>query len=110
MSFPVNKAIPTAEQRTSIEFAYKGTGLDYQWNAYQGFVKYHGGGQWNPLEDNGDAMDLAVMLNLRYEVTNDGSRVYLGDISATESGPDVFGAFRRCIVSVAEQLGKARSN
>jgi hypothetical protein len=60
---------------------------------------------WNPLADDGDALRLAVKLNMLEE----GSRPFVELMwrLATEVGSDDFEAIRRAIVRAAAEIGRA---
>ena len=56
---------------------------------------------WNPLTDDGDALRLAVKLNLLY------GKVFARRVTEHhEGGDDVFAATRRAITRAAAQIGK----
>jgi hypothetical protein len=74
------------------------------------------GAYWNPLEDDSDALRLAVKLQLEI-IPLEGGGVDIertteaepfGILLATESGPDPYAATRRAIVHAAAEIGKAR--
>lgn len=69
------------------------------------------GKYWNPLEDDGDALRLAVQLDMMIDTVN---RVVAGyyseiciDVDFDEQGADPFAAVRRTIVRAAAEIGKA---
>ena len=68
-------------------------------------------GKWNPLEDDGDALRLAVTLGIgieaveRYAVAN----VRYGDTLCEAFGADPFAATRRAIVRAAAAIAPASS-
>jgi hypothetical protein len=70
---------------------------------------------WNPLEDDGDALRLAVKLEMDIEITKDQLNdrwvwVYLGRHSLTEScGNDQYAATRRAIVRAAAESGRGNT-
>lgn len=85
-----------------------------------GFTHAKDGGDWNPLEDDGDALRLAVKLKLEiYHAWDDVTQVCVGypnvgkgrtDISyVVESYKDVniLEATRRSIVRAAAEIGKS---
>ena len=58
-------------------------------------------GLWNPLTDDGDALRLAVKLNLLY------GKVFARSVAEYhEDGDDIYAATRRAIVRAAAQIGK----
>ena len=69
--------------------------------------------RWNPLTDDGDALRLAVQLELQITVGIIGSRVNNWDSSVRcieESRTDLCAATRRAIVRAAAEIGRARGN
>jgi len=75
----------------------------------------HGTTQWNPLDDDGNALRLAVKLRLEmYQSLNCGLwTVFVGYSKngrivyvAEQAGDDVFAATRRAIVRAAAEIGK----
>lgn len=69
---------------------------------------------WNPLTDDGDALRLAVKLNLRIENFGDVVQVVQSigggepiEISTGLSGADPYAATRRAIVRAAAEIGKS---
>ena len=92
-----------------LELAAKAVGLKLQYN-------YLGGRDanqpWNPLEDDGDALQLAVKLGIQivhYSVTSKGpDRVNAGrNGSPIPYGDDPCAATRRAITRAAAEIGKA---
>ena len=63
---------------------------------------------WNPLTDDGDALRLAVRLelNVLVGVAQDGE----GRIIVETSLDDPYAATRRAIVRAAAEIGKAKAN
>lgn len=64
-------------------------------------------GSWNPLTDDGDALRLAVKLNLH--ITSSLSTAWVSHMQVTETEPmgeDPYAATRRAIVRAAASLGK----
>ena len=69
------------------------------------------GDEWNPLEDDGDALQLAVRLKLNVNVEHTSIDVYdqnlqLTRVWATEID-DAYAATRRAIVRAAAEIGRA---
>ena len=72
---------------------------------------------WNPLTDDGDAMRLAVVLDLdiEFDCKADGLQTYVTVVgrevqnktSYEHHGDDPFSATRRAIVRAAAEIGKA---
>jgi hypothetical protein len=81
------------------------TGFDVMGNAV---LDWHNGTRWNPLTDDGDALRLAVKLDisvLRYE-TMTTARMLLGDFVCDERDDgDPCAATRRAIVRAAAYPG-----
>lgn len=104
------------DDRTLLELAAKEAGIDgdYRWDGYGGgsFVALDGT-RFNPLTDDGDALRLAVKLNMKIE-----QHYYEGDyycriywdvlaypiIEAHNKDP--YAATRRAIVRAAAEIGK----
>ncbi|WP_273808754.1 MULTISPECIES: hypothetical protein [unclassified Pseudomonas] len=74
--------------------------------------------EWNPLTDDGDALRLAVALEIevvmyRYDACGDDlqveaeSRRYACQESTEENGGDKFAACRRAIVRAAAEIGRS---
>ena len=63
-------------------------------------------GYWNPLTDDGDALRLAIDLELDVMVASVKSVDYSLDLTI-EAGTDVYAATRRAIVRAAYEIGKA---
>ena len=66
---------------------------------------------WNPLEDDGDALRLAVKLQTPVFITNKISRCVFGSLSKAEEcdelvGNDPYAATRRAIVRAAAAIGE----
>lgn len=67
---------------------------------------------WNPLTDDGDALRLAVKLNIHVRVWVYACEAQYGDcestglIHASDCGGDVCAATRRAITRAAAQIGK----
>ena len=83
-----------------------------------GFTHAKDGGDWNPLDNDGDALRLAVKLRLLVEcgyLTVDARYNYdeveqwsLDDAGVTESvHGDIYAATRRAIVRAAAEIGKS---
>ena len=70
-----------------------------------------GGVRWNPLTDDGDALRLAVRLNIEFACFDDSQKVNSGVWSAydcvTPYNGDKQAATRRAIVRAAAEIGKA---
>ena len=90
--------------RELLEMAAKAVGRTFsggQWN-YPG-LHYLGGNAWNPLEDDGDALRLAVTLNMRVDLCGDVAIVEALNGPGPVSEPS---DYRRAIVRAAAEIGK----
>jgi hypothetical protein len=107
--------------RDLLELAAKAAGIRLEWDGdpsawmpmYYAGKTYHA---WNPLEDDGDALRMAVKLELRIMPPNlscaDPYAVVdnWGDMvgrSSAEENIDIYTATRRAIVLAAAEIGKA---
>jgi hypothetical protein len=101
-----------------LELAAKAAGYDFEW-MIQGANNLRGkpdvpcveGVEWNPLTDDGDALRLAVKLDLRLELDTQWRRSHVQRIPRGEwiteaHGSDPFAATRRAIVRAAAEIGK----
>jgi hypothetical protein len=85
-------------------------GLQCKWSAIAGFERYDTGAPWNPLTDDGDALRLAVQLNMNIEITDGGWVYACGDYGncSEPSGDDKSAATRRAIVRAAAEVARAK--
>ena len=100
--------------RELLELAAKAVGLvtygDYEDNMWAHREDEHPDQacRWNPMIDDGDALRLAVKLNLMIDIRDDGAHTYvLGDygLNADElHGDDAGAATRRAIVRAAAEI------
>lgn len=88
--------------RELLELAAKAAGIDVTAVVADGIPHRFGGGYWNPLTDDGDALRLAVRLSLLEEHPDFAYKL------AEESGHphDPTAATRRAIVRAAAEIGK----
>jgi len=92
--------------RELLELAAKAVGIDLCWNDAEApgyYSDFRGMPQWeywNPLVFDGDALRLAVKLNLWEAV-----RLAHRQLGAPEC-PDLYAATRRAIVCAAAEIGK----
>ena len=95
--------------RELLELAAKAAGMEYsdrQWSEYdEDYVT------WNPLDDDGDALRLAVKLRIELEFGSDfvntGRSQNLGEWHlAQEKLSDPYAATRRAIVRAAAEIGR----
>lgn len=94
-----------------LELAAKAAGY-MEFDSAEPFEVYRFGDwhEWNPLTDDGDALRLAVKLNLRINIDFDTDRnevrCYQEDVECAETG-DPYAATRRAVVRAAASIGKA---
>ncbi len=92
-----------------LELAAKATGIDYPSGIDSRFAP-----SWNPLTSDGDALRLAVKLNLQIHPCDD--ECWIGDPAADLEKPsiceqnnsDPYAATRRAIVRAAAEIGKVK--
>lgn len=75
-----------------LKLAAKAAGIELTWVT------------WNPLTDNGEALRLAVHLDIN--VHTKGDCVYLRDKIVAYNPIDIYAATRRAIVCAAAEIGK----
>ena len=80
---------------------------DWDIDEFHGARFKKGGGYWNPLTDDGDALRLAVKLGMDVNVRS--NRTVCDHISTQFHGDDPYAATRRAIVRAAAEIGKAMS-
>jgi len=112
----------TETDRELLELAAKAAGIEYRRDIDGEVIEYCGGGlciakygeKWNPLTDSGDALELAVKLNLQINPTvqthyGPASTAYDGGvgISTIQHGGDASMATREAIVRAAAEIGRA---
>ena len=61
---------------------------------------------WNPLEDDGDALRLAVKLGMDIRIYGTDVRVACCGVIAMECPPDLYAATRRAITRAAAEIGR----
>jgi hypothetical protein len=61
---------------------------------------------WNPLEDDGDALRLAVKLGMDIRIYGTDVRVACCGVIAMEGPPDLYAATRRAITRAAAEIGR----
>ena len=81
----------------------------YQYAKHGGYIVVDGiPGNWNPLTDDGDALRLAVKLEIELWFGNGGLNAYGMSMDIEEDyGEDPAAATRRAIVRAAAEIGKA---
>jgi len=97
--------------RELLELAAKAAGLYVEWQheiCYRCASNSFETVAWNPLTDDGDALRLAVKLNLSVKVTAIRANVLGGNwIATTEPHrSDPYAATRRAIVRAAAEIGR----
>jgi hypothetical protein len=98
--------------RELLELAAKAAGIDGFWSGgYLSFIK-RSGGSWSPLDDDGDALRLAVKLGIVIDTSaGEASVQYIvGGIARPITEYEVKGfqaATRRAIVRAAAEIGRA---
>ena len=99
--------------RELLELAAKAEGIGRdvsQWVDGRGFflAAGDGSGYWNPLADDGDALRLAVKLEMDVLMFADGVQVWssTGDRATEDAGDDTYAATRRAIVRAAAAIGE----
>ena len=116
MKIGTTNRAPTGEDKDLLGLAIKAAGLTLRWSAVDGFSEYGGIKPWNPLEDDGDALRLANLLNIPIEGTeavNGDNTVFCGYVDAGGCREEYRGnvasrhsATRRAIVRAAAEIGK----
>lgn len=103
--------------RELIELAAKAAGVEYTGEDYA--RKAIGGGHyenfpWNPLEDDGDALRLAVKLKVMVDIDEHNTSISksfkkyeLSGLAKVLHTDDAYAATRRAIVTAAAEIGSA---
>ena len=115
------------EQRRLLELAAKAAGIKIDKSPYNGggrgnngfdvcgnaVLDWHNGVTWNPLEDDGDALRLAVKLGIELAFTRNkigagrhSTASYLAWANEDRKVEDPFAATRRAIVRAAAAIGE----
>ena len=98
-------------ERELLEMAAKAAGYDVEWQAGLETGWMVGGSWWNPLTDDGDALRLAVALQLHLDFrpgfvgVHRGRGPYIGECPREDVGD--YAATRRAIVRAAAEIGRA---
>lgn len=100
--------------REILELAAKAAGIDLVWHGNTDpwcFAEIGPGIKWNPLADDGDALRLAVKLQMGLDTALGQSlAIPLGSKDCVEQhADDPLAATRRAIVRAAAEIGKAQS-
>ena len=93
-----------------LEYAAKAAGLEATAIVPDGIPHRFGGGYWNPLTDDGDALRLAVKLKINLQFS--GGRYSVSkrttfDVCCLYENEDQMIDIRRAIVRAAAEIGKA---
>jgi len=95
--------------RELLELAAKAAGIEVTAIIKEGIPHRFGGGYWNPLNDDGDALRLAVKLRLLVNIDDGQSEAADGtkeNVVIEPHGNDQFLATRRAIVRAAAEIGR----
>jgi hypothetical protein len=106
--------------RELLELAAKAAGMPHQWcDAWNTMARPRPDGGfffdkvWNPLTNDGDALRLAVALNIwpvrqydRPAIVVQKGAAYFDELASEPIGDDPYAATRRAIVRAAAELGR----
>lgn len=69
---------------------------------------WHNNIVWNPITNDGDALRLAVKLNMQVDIDGDENETWIFGmaIESEKHGSDKYAATRRAIVRAAAEIGK----
>lgn len=99
-----------------LELAAKAAGLKVRWHesghygpTMEIMESEAGGAPWNPLTDDGDALRLAIEVDITIDAPKGGKFVYAGGQGCFSEpvGSCRMAATRRAIVRAAAEIGKA---
>ena len=100
--------------RELLELAAKAAGIEVTAVVADGIPNRFGGGYWNPLTSDGDALRLAVKLGLLVRVNLDDLFVRViceesltAPVHSEALGADPYAATRRAIVRAAAEIGRS---
>jgi hypothetical protein len=93
--------------RELLELAAKAAGYEYLWNIDSLLIRGLES-RWNPIADDGDALRLAVKLNLVVLSDRSGISAAHGMYQCAKEvhGDDPYAATRRAIVRAAAEIGR----
>lgn len=108
--------------RELLELAAKGAGIELRWHpdgtAYSDSRCKDYWGVWNPIADDGDALRLAVKLELKIQQNRSLEPEYSTEFGCNASKGDIgfecwnktdpYAATRRAIVRAAAEIGRAK--
>jgi hypothetical protein len=100
--------------RELLELAAKAAGIEVTAIVADGIPHRFGGGYWNPLTDDGDALRLAVELEMDFVWDFDRIEIYYGTekdyvveyFYDLPTPTDRYAATRRAIVRAAAEIGR----
>lgn len=101
--------------RELLELAAKAAGLKVRWHesghygpTMEIMESDAGGAPWNPLTDDGDALRLAIEVDITIDAPKDGGFVYAGGQGSFSEPvrPNKMAAIRRAIVRAAAAIGE----
>jgi hypothetical protein len=94
------------EQRRLLELAAKAAG--YRYAPHGGYIVVDGiPGNWNPITDDGNALRLAIDLELDVSLGKNGAVVEYGKLQIEElNANDPYAAVRLAIVRAAAAIGE----
>ena len=98
--------------RELLELAAKAAGVEIEWrrsaSAYYYDAPETGREEWSPIDDDGQALRLAVKLHMQVSVTSESCRAEtLPCLGVRVNDKDELSATRRAIVSAAAAIGEA---
>jgi hypothetical protein len=95
--------------RELLEAAAKAAGMDIEWQPCEWAHNNETGCEWNPLTNSGDALRLAVKLELQLDLRHSFHtvRVYGAAEGRIDESGDPLAATRRAIVRAAAEIGRS---
>jgi len=104
------RSAPTLEEKELLDLAAFAAGYQLKYNHRDGFSAYDTGFGWNPLQHDGDAIELAVKVDLWISLDSTGACVKAEGYNVTEpSNGNPAAALRRAIVNAAAYIGEQAS-
>jgi hypothetical protein len=96
--------------RELLEAAAKAAGMDIEWQPCEWAHNNETGCEWNPLTNSGDALRLAVKLELQLDLRHSFHtvRVYGAAEGRIDESGDPLAATRRAIVRAAAEIGRSK--
>ena len=101
-----------SEKKELLELAAKAAGITDVWWSEEGYGWPDPSNAWNPLKDDGDALRLAVKLNLFLDIMDDRTQAcaapYDDETDAIQMhNNDPYAATRLAIVRAAAAIGRS---